>query len=65
MSLSHAGIGSLCNNFLCHVGLSVWCVCVCVCGVCVCVCVCVCMRVCLKGEGFMCVWMCERGLAHL
>lgn len=25
------------------------------CGVCVC----------LKGERFMCVWMCERGLTHL
>jgi hypothetical protein len=30
MSLSHAGIGTLCNKFRSHVGLSV-CVCVCVC----------------------------------
>jgi hypothetical protein len=55
MSLSHAGIGTLCNNHLCHIGLSV----------CVCVYVFVCMCVCLKGEGFMCVWMCERRRAHL
>jgi hypothetical protein len=41
MSLFDAGIGTLCNNFRYHVGLSV----------CVCVCLYLCVRVCLKGEG--------------